>query len=195
MGAERKSLVMTEEEKCSPPITRRPCNRCPQRQGDRPVHKATSSPRPRSRHGHAASRARQALHESRADDFALAIMMGGRVAENWCSAVRRSPRALASDIEQATNLPHDGHPLGPVRRIGQRRIWGNQEEVFLGIPYRGSRTFPNRPPKIDSEIRRLVEAGYSEANAILKAKRDELELLARGSSSSRRCRATRSRTC
>jgi len=34
--------------------------------------------------------------------------------------------------------------------------------------------------KIDSEIRRLVEAGYNEANEILTARRDELELLAKG---------------
>jgi cell division protease FtsH len=57
----------------------------------------------------------------------------------------------------------------------------NQEEVFLGYSVsRQQNISESTAQKIDCEIRRLVEEGYGEANAILKAKRDELELLARG---------------
>jgi cell division protease FtsH len=57
----------------------------------------------------------------------------------------------------------------------------NQEEVFLGYSVsRQQNISESTAQKIDSEIRRLVEAGYKEANDILTASRDELEVLARG---------------
>jgi cell division protease FtsH len=56
----------------------------------------------------------------------------------------------------------------------------NQEEVFLGYSVsRQQNISESTAQKIDLEIRRLVEAGHNEANAILKAKRDELEVLAK----------------
>jgi cell division protease FtsH len=57
----------------------------------------------------------------------------------------------------------------------------NQEEVFLGYSVaRQQNISESTARKIDSEIRRLVEAGYKEANDILTAHRDELEMLAKG---------------
>src|SRR5262249_54226539 len=57
----------------------------------------------------------------------------------------------------------------------------NQDEVFLGYQVaRQQNVSEETSRKIDAEIRRLVEAGYAEAERILKEKRADLELLAKG---------------
>jgi len=56
-----------------------------------------------------------------------------------------------------------------------------KNEVFLGYSVaRQQNISDSTAQKIDSEIRRLVEAGYQEANGILTSMRDELDLLAKG---------------
>ena len=70
---------------------------------------------------------------------------------------------------------------GLSNELGTVAYGENQEEVFLGYSVaRQQNISESTAQKIDSEIRRLVEAGYQEANDILTAKRDELELLAKG---------------
>src|SRR5262249_56614458 len=57
----------------------------------------------------------------------------------------------------------------------------NQDEVFLGMSVsRQQNISESTAQKIDTEIRRLVEAGYQEANKILTEKRADLETLAKG---------------
>ena len=57
----------------------------------------------------------------------------------------------------------------------------NQEEVFLGYSVSRQQSISEATvQKIDAEIRRLVEAGYSEAQQILTDKRGDLETLAKG---------------
>jgi cell division protease FtsH len=57
----------------------------------------------------------------------------------------------------------------------------NQEEVFLGYSMgRQQNISENTSQKIDSEVRRLVELGQSEARRIITEKRSELETLAKG---------------
>jgi cell division protease FtsH len=88
----------------------------------------------------------------------------------------------ASDIEQATKLARMMVTRwGLSNELGTVAYGENQEEVFLGYSVaRQQNISESTAQKIDSEIRRLVEAGYQEANDILAAKRDELEVLARG---------------
>jgi cell division protease FtsH len=57
----------------------------------------------------------------------------------------------------------------------------NQEEVFLGYSRsRQQNISESTAQKIDSEIRRLVESAYKDANDILTVNRDQLEVLAKG---------------
>ena len=57
----------------------------------------------------------------------------------------------------------------------------NQEEVFLGYSVSRQQNISEATvQKIDAEIRRLVEAGYTEAEKILTDKRSDLETLAKG---------------
>jgi len=88
----------------------------------------------------------------------------------------------ASDIEQATKLARMMVTRwGLSSELGTVAYGENQEEVFLGYSVsRQQNISESTAQKIDSEIRRLVEAGYHEADIILKAKRAELEVLAKG---------------
>jgi cell division protease FtsH len=184
MGAERKSLVMTEEEKLLTAY----------HEGGHaivalnvkatdPVHKATIIPRGRALGMVMQLPERDKLSMSREQMTSrLAIMMGGRVAEELVFGREKVTSGAASDIEQATKLARMMVTRwGLSDELGAVAYGENQEEVFLGYSVsRQQNISESTAQKIDCEIRRLVEEGYGEANAILKAKRDELELLARG---------------
>jgi cell division protease FtsH len=184
MGAERKSLVMTEEEKLLTAY----------HEGGHaivalnvkatdPVHKATIIPRGRALGMVMQLPERDKLSMSLEQMTSrLAIMMGGRVAEELVFGREKVTSGAASDIEQATKLARMMVTRwGLSNELGTVAYGENQEEVFLGYSVaRQQNISESTAQKIDMEIRRLVEAGYQEANDILTAKRDELELLAKG---------------
>ncbi|MEZ5889515.1 MAG: ATP-dependent zinc metalloprotease FtsH [Xanthobacteraceae bacterium] len=184
MGAERKSLVMTEEEKLLTAY----------HEGGHaivalnvaatdPVHKATIIPRGRALGMVMQLPERDKLSMSREQMTSrLAIMMGGRVAEELVFGRDKVTSGAASDIEQATKLARMMVTRwGLSDELGAVAYGENQEEVFLGYSVaRQQNISESTAQKIDSEIRRLVEEGYGEANRILTDKRDDLETLARG---------------
>ena len=184
MGAERKSLVMTEEEKMLTAY----------HEGGHaivalnvkatdPVHKATIIPRGRALGMVMQLPERDKLSMSREQMTSrLAIMMGGRVAEEMVFGQRqgdvgRRLRHRAGDQAR----PHDGDALGPLRRARHRRLW---REPGRGVPRlsvsRQQNISEATAQKIDAEVRKLVEAGYAEATQILTEKRADLETLAKG---------------
>jgi cell division protease FtsH len=112
----------------------------------------------------------------------LAIMMGGRVAEELVFGRDRVTSGAASDIEQATKLARMMVTRwGLSDALGTVAYGENQEEVFLGYSVSRQQSISEATvQKIDAEIRRLVEAGYSEAQQILTDKRGDLETLAKG---------------
>src|SRR5438067_7947385 len=112
----------------------------------------------------------------------LAIMMGGRVAEELVFGRERVTSGAASDIEQATKLARMMVTRwGLSEELGTVAYGENQDEVFLGYQVSRQQNISEETSrKIDAEIRRLVEAGYAEANKILEEKRTHLETLARG---------------
>ena len=184
MGAERKSLVMTEEEKLLTAY----------HEGGHaivalnvvatdPVHKATIIPRGRALGMVMQLPERDKLSMSREQMTSrLAIMMGGRVAEELVFGSEKVTSGAASDIEQATKLARlMVTRWGLSDELGTVAYGENQEEVFLGYSVARQQNISEETSrKIDGEIRRLVEAGYAEANTILKEKRADLELLAKG---------------
>jgi cell division protease FtsH len=184
MGAERKSLVMTEEEKLLTAY----------HEGGHaivalnvkatdPVHKATIIPRGRALGMVMQLPERDKLSMSLEQMTSrLAIMMGGRVAEELVFGRDKVTSGAASDIEQATKLARMMVTRwGLSEELGTVAYGENQEEVFLGYSVaRQQNISESTAQKIDTEIRRLVEAGYQEANDILTNKREELELLAKG---------------
>jgi cell division protease FtsH len=112
----------------------------------------------------------------------LAIMMGGRVAEEVIFGRDKVTSGAASDIEQATRLARMMVTRwGLSDELGTVAYGENQEEVFLGHSVsRTQNVSEETARKIDTEIRRLVETGLSDAQRILSDHRDELETLAQG---------------
>src|SRR6202030_4551700 len=112
----------------------------------------------------------------------LAIMMGGRVAEELVFGREKVTSGAAADIEQATKLARMMVTRwGLSDELGTVAYGETQEEVFLGYSVARQQNISEETSrKIDAEIRRLVEAGYDEAHAILTAKRADLETLAKG---------------
>ena len=184
MGAERKSLVMTDEEKLLTAY----------HEGGHaivalnvkatdPVHKATIIPRGRALGMVMQLPERDKLSMSLEQMTSrLAIMMGGRVAEELVFGRERVTSGAASDIEQATKLARMMVTRwGLSDALGTVAYGENQEEVFLGYSVaRQQNISKSTVQKIDAEIRRLVEAGFAEAQHILTEKRADLETLARG---------------
>ena len=184
MGAERKSLVMTEEEKLltayhegghaivglNVPATD-------------PIHKATIIPRGRALGMVMQLPERDKLSMSLEQMTSrLAIMMGGRVAEELIFGREKVTSGAASDIEQATRLARMMVTRwGLSEELGTVSYGENQDEVFLGMSVsRTQNASEATVQKIDSEIKRLVEEGYNEANRILTEKQADLETLAKG---------------
>jgi cell division protease FtsH len=148
-----------------------------------PVHKATIIPRGRALGMVMQLPERDKLSMSYEQMTSrLAILMGGRVAEEVVFGKEKVTSGAASDIEQATKLARM-----MVTRWGLSQMLGtvaygeNQDEVFLGYQVSRQQNISEETSrKIDGEIRRLVEAGYAEAQNILEAKRPDLETLAKG---------------
>jgi cell division protease FtsH len=184
MGAERKSLVMTEEEKLLTAY----------HEGGHaivalhvkatdPVHKATIIPRGRALGMVMQLPERDKLSMSYEQMTSrLAIMMGGRVAEELVFGNDKVTSGAASDIEQATKLARmmvTRWGLSP--ELGTVAYGENQEEVFLGYSVSRQQNISEETvKKIDSEIKRFVEEGYQLARKILTENRAELEILAKG---------------
>jgi cell division protease FtsH len=112
----------------------------------------------------------------------LAIMMGGRVAEEMVFGKDKVTSGAQSDIEQATRLARMMVTRwGFSDELGAVSYGENQDEVFLGMSVaRQQNVSEATAQKIDAEIRRLVEAGHAEARHILESKRSDLETLAKG---------------
>jgi cell division protease FtsH len=112
----------------------------------------------------------------------LAIMMGGRVAEELVFGHEKVTSGAASDIEQATKLARMMVTRwGLSDALGTVAYGENQEEVFLGYSVARQQNISEATvQKIDAEIRRYVEKGYQEAQEILTEKRADLETLAKG---------------
>jgi len=183
MGAERKSMIMSDEEKRNTAY----------HEGGHalvaisvpsadPVHKATIIPR-----GRALGMVMQLPEGDRYSmDFTqmtsrLAIMMAGRVAEELIFGKDKVTSGASSDIQAATGLARN-----MVTRWGYSDVLGmvsygdNQEEVFLGHSVaRTQNVSEDTAQKIDLEVRRLVQAGYDEAKSILTAKLEDLHTLAK----------------
>lgn len=184
MGAERRSMAMNEEEK----------RLTAYHEGGHaivamnvpaadPVHKATIIPR-----GRALGMVMQLPEGDRYSmkfkqmTSRLAIMMGGRVAEELTFGADNVTSGAQSDIDQATKLARAMiTQWGYSKELGMVSYGDNQEEVFLGHSVARTQNISEETArKIDSEIKRLVDDGYKTARTILTKKKKDLEALAQG---------------
>jgi len=112
----------------------------------------------------------------------LAIMMGGRIAEELTFGKENVTSGAQSDIEQATRLARAMVTRwGYSDELGTVAYGENQEEVFLGHSVSRTQNISEETAqKIDQEVKRLVFDGLSTARRILTEKNHELVALAQG---------------
>ena len=183
MGAERRSMVMTEEEKKLTAyheaghaiVTLN-------EKAAYPIHKATIIPRGRALgmvmqlpERDEVSQTREQLHAQ------MAIAMGGRVAEEIIFGDDKVTTGASSDIEQATKRARAMvMRAGLSKELGPILYGENEEEVFLGRSVARQQNMSEETArKVDSEIKRFVDMGYERAKKILNEKIDDLHKLAK----------------
>lgn len=182
MGAERRSSAMSEEEKTLTAYHEagHAIIALNMPAAD-PVHKATIVPRGRA--------LGMVMQLPEGDKYSisyqwmlarLAIMMGGRVAEELKFGKDHITAGASSDIEQATKLARNMVTRwGFSPKLGNVAYGENQDEVFLGHSVARQHNVSEETAKtIDNEVRRLIDEGYQKATEIMQKNEKEWNILA-----------------
>ena len=184
MGPERKSMVMSDKEKTLTAYHEAGhaivALNVPAAD---PVHKATIIPRGRALGMVMQLPEDDKLSMSKIEMISrLAIMMGGRVAEELKFGDDNVTAGAASDIQQATRLARAMVTRwGLSDEIGPVDYAEDQGEVFLGQQLvRSSHVSEDTSKKIEEEVRKLVVGGMNEARRILTEKNEEWVKLSEG---------------
>ena len=179
MGAERRSMAMTEEEKLATAYHEAghallnilvP--------GNDPLHKVTIIPRGRALGVTMSLPERDKLSYSKKwCEARITMMFGGRVAEQIVYGRDHLNTGASSDIQQATTLARSMvTEWGMSEKLGPLRYNENQQEVFLGHAITQRQNMSEETAKlIDEEVRRIVTASEARAWEVLGANRDNLE--------------------
>jgi cell division protease FtsH len=181
MGAERRSMIMTEEEKLATAYHEGGhalVNMLVP--GNDPLHKVTIIPRGRALGVTMSLPERDKLSYSKQwCEARIATMFGGRVAEQLIYGEDHLNTGASSDIMQATELARRMvTEWGMSERLGPLRYNENQQEVFLGHAITQRQNMSEDTAKlIDEEIRRIVTEGEKKAREVLFANRDKLEAI------------------
>ncbi|HKW76285.1 MAG TPA: ATP-dependent zinc metalloprotease FtsH [Terriglobales bacterium] len=179
MGAERKSMLLTEEEKkvtayheaghaivaALMPFAD-------------PLHKVTIIPR-----GMALGVTMQ-LPETDKHNYTrdyletqLAVMMGGRLAEEIF--LNQMSTGAGNDIERATDMARKMVCEWGMSKMGPLTFGKKDEQIFLGREIAQHRDFSEETAReIDAEVRRFVGAGYENARKLILENRDALARIA-----------------
>jgi len=181
MGSERKSMAMNEEERRLTAYHEagHAIVAINVKMAD-PVHKATIVPRGRA--------LGMVMQLPEGDRYSMkfqqmidriAIMAGGRVAEELIFGPESITSGASSDIEQATKLARAMVTRwGFSEKLGTVAYGENQEEVFLGHSVSRSQNVSEETARIiDEEVRRIVTEGWEEARRILTDKASDHEKL------------------
>ncbi|MEE9195257.1 MAG: AAA family ATPase, partial [Alphaproteobacteria bacterium] len=184
MGTERRSMVMTEEEKKLTAYHEGGhalvAMFCPAHD---PLHKVTIIPRGRALGLTMSLPERDKYSYSKKELMAkIAMSFGGRVAEELIFGKDDITTGAASDILQATAMARRMvTEWGMSDKLGPLRYSENEEEIFLGHSVTQRKNVSDATAKIiDDEIRRVVYEGEKRAREILTKNIDKLHLVAKG---------------
>ena len=178
MGAERKSMLLTEEEKRVTAYHEAGHALVSlKREHSDPIHKVTIIPRgmalgvtvflPGDRHNYT----REYL-EAR-----LAMSYGGRVAEEIF--LNQMSTGAGSDIEVATDLARRMVCEYGMSRLGPLTFGKKEEQIFLGREIAQHRDFSEETARqIDLEVRRLIDEAYQSAHSIVESNADAMHRIA-----------------
>jgi cell division protease FtsH len=178
MGAERKSMLLTDEEKKVTAYHEAGHALVSfLREHSDPIHKVTIIPRgmalgvtiflPGDRHNYT----REYLESN------LAIAYGGRVAEEIF--LNQMSTGAGSDIETATDLARRMVCEYGMSRLGPLTFGKKEEQIFLGREIAQHRDFSEETARqIDLEVRRLIDEAYQSAHALVESKADAMHRIA-----------------
>ncbi len=183
MGAERRSMVMTEKEKTSTAVHEAGHAIVTMHMPDAdPLHKVTIIPRGRALGVTMSLPERDMLSYSKNWCISrLAIMFGGRVAEQAVYGMDYLNTGAGNDIQQATDMARRMvTEWGFSDTLGPLRYSENEEEIFLGRSVTQHKNVSDSTAElIDIEIRKLVEDGEKTAWKIMTEHRDELDIISK----------------
>ena len=177
MGAERRSVVMPEEERLNTAYHESGHAVVAESLDNAdPVHKVTIIPR-----GRALGVTMQLPEEDRYSHnreyllTQIAILMGGRIAEELFMG--QMTTGASNDFERATDLAQKMvSRWGMSDALGPRVYGDNESEVFMGRDMNTHKNLsPSTAEKVDAEISRIVNEQYARAKNILEEKRDIVE--------------------
>jgi cell division protease FtsH len=184
MGAERKSMVMSDEEK----------KMTAYHEGGHalvslhmpasdPIHKATIIPRGRALGMVMRLPESDKVSYKREKMYAdLAVAMGGRVAEEIIFGHEQVSSGASSDIQYVTRLSRAMvTEWGMSDKVGPLHYGSNQQEVFLGysMGQQGQAMSDKTAEMIDAEIKQLVADAHTKATQILNENIHELHIIAK----------------
>jgi cell division protease FtsH len=182
MGAERRSMVMDDNEKKLTAYHEagHAIIGCLMPDHD-PVHKVTIIPRGRAlgvtmflpeqdRYSYSLQRL----------ESQLCSLYGGRLAEELIFGIEKVTTGASNDIERATSIARNMvTKWGLSQKLGPMTYGENEDEVFLGRQVsRQQEISDNTAHEIDKEVRGIVEKNYSHAQQILKDNIDILHAMA-----------------
>jgi len=182
MGSERRSMVMTEEEKKLTAYHEAGhavvAINCP---ASDPIHKATIIPRGRALgmvmrlpEGDRISMARDKLFAD------LRVACGGRIAEEMIFGEEKVTTGASSDIKMVSDIARRMvTEWGLSDKLGFLAYSADEQEVFLGRSVSQQKNLSDSTAKIiDEEIRNIVDDAYADATKILKQKKKQLDYIA-----------------
>ncbi len=179
MGAERRSMVMGDEEKrltafheAGHALVSLFMPKCD------PLHKVTIIPRGRALGVTMSLPEKDRLSVSKLElESRLAMMFGGRIAEEIVFGRENVTTGASNDIQQATGLARRMvTEWGMSDKLGRLRYSDNEEEVFLGHSVTQRKNVSDATAKlIDEEVRRIIDEAEQSAMRILTEHRDDLE--------------------
>ena len=180
MGVERKSLLLTDEEKKNTAYHEAGhalvAAKLPHAD---PVHKVTIIPR-----GMALGLTMQLPVDDRHNyyknylDSQIAILMGGRIAEELF--LNQMSTGAGNDIERATELARKMVCEWGMSDLGPLTFGKKEEQIFLGREIAQHRDYSEATAiQIDEEVKKMVGRGYATAKAILSENRETLIQMAK----------------
>ncbi|MGL5446200.1 MAG: ATP-dependent zinc metalloprotease FtsH [Rhabdaerophilum sp.] len=182
MGAERKSMAMSEDEKKLTAYHEAGHAIIALKlAGIDPIHKATIIPRGR------ALGMVMTLPEGDRYSFSqekavarLTMLFGGREAEIVTFGPEKVTNGATGDIQMATSLARSMvMEWGMSEKLGRVRYASNQQEVFLGHSVAQTTNMSDETAKlIDQEVRKLIEDGETSARKILADNKADFEAIA-----------------
>jgi cell division protease FtsH len=183
MGTERRSMVMSDDEKKLTAYHEAGHAlvgiHVPKHD---PLHKVTIIPRGRALGVTMSLPERDRYSYSKLElESKLAMMFGGRVAEELTFGIENITTGAGNDIQQATEMARRMvTEYGFSEKLGPQRYSENEEEIFLGRSVTQHKNVSDHTHQIiDSEVSRLIEEAEVMARKILTDHDDELEMIAK----------------